>query len=145
MLAFAALIIGVTHLTNMQAWMLAHYGSALTAPALVAGGLAISGLFLLAVAFRHHVASTPAVLAAGGITYPLYLLHQNIGYVGINAIQPVAGAAAAAILVAAAMLALSWLVWRLGERPGQRRMRTLLEALLDRSAALVAFARSRTA
>ncbi|MCB1381887.1 MAG: acyltransferase [Notoacmeibacter sp.] len=145
MLAFAALIIGITHLTNMQAWMMIHYNAALPKSGLVAGGLAISGLFLLAVALRHHVASTPAVLAAGGITYPLYLLHQNIGYVAINAARPVFGANAATLLVAAAMLLISYAVWRLGERPGQRRMRALLEALLDRSAVLITGVRGRTA
>ncbi|MCB1418767.1 MAG: acyltransferase [Notoacmeibacter sp.] len=145
MLAFAALVIGITHLTRMQEWMLLHYGAALPATGLVAAGLVMAGLFLLAVALRNHVATTPLVLAAGGITYPLYLLHQNIGYVSINALAPAAGAAVAALVTAGAMIVLSWLVWQFAEKPGQRLAKRVLNAVLDRTVSLQPASRRHTA
>jgi peptidoglycan/LPS O-acetylase OafA/YrhL len=48
------------------------------------------------------------VIAIGGMTYPLYLLHQQIGYVAFNRIGPVAHPA---VLVALIVLAITLLAW----------------------------------
>ena len=130
MLAAAALLIGIDHLSRMQGWMLGAYGVALSDKALVLWGLAIHALFLATVALRRFVPSTPLVIAAGGVTYPLYLLHQNAGYAGINALSPFAGQAMSVLLVTTGMLVLSWLVWTLAEKPGQKLVRrTLMSAV----------------
>jgi peptidoglycan/LPS O-acetylase OafA/YrhL len=53
----------------------------------------------------------------GGLTYPLYLLHQYIGYVSINALAPHVGKNAAFFVVLAGVLLASFLVWRFIEAP----------------------------
>lgn len=68
---------------------------------------------------------------AGALTYPLYLMHQVIGYVAIDTLRrhlpPVAVLAVALV----GMLVLSWLVWRLVERPVSRWLRNGLRASFD--------------
>jgi peptidoglycan/LPS O-acetylase OafA/YrhL len=63
----------------------------------------------------------PAVLlAAGGITYPLYLLHMQAGYVIFLAIGPSRNPALAATLVVCGAVLLAFAVWRFVERPLHR-------------------------
>lgn len=71
------------------------------------------------------------VIAAGGITYPLYLLHQQLGYVILNAMQP-ASVIWAVIAIIAGVVLLSWIVWRFVERPAQRWTKTILTAEAER-------------
>lgn len=137
-LAAAALLIGLDHLSRMQDWMLDAYGVALADRALVLWGLAIHALFLATVALRRLVPSTPLVLAAGGVTYPLYLLHQNAGYAGINVLAPLTGQGVAVALITTGMLGLSWLVWTFAEKPGQGLVRTALRKLATRATEIVA-------
>lgn len=67
-----------------------------------------------------------AVLAIGGLTYPLYLLHQQLGYTILMSgiVQERSSAVVIALLVS--IMVLSWAVWRYVERPAQRWTRTTL-------------------
>jgi peptidoglycan/LPS O-acetylase OafA/YrhL len=58
----------------------------------------------------------------GGLTYPLYLLHQNVGYLAIDALAPTAGKWMALAIVVNAMLCASYLIWRYVETPARRRI-----------------------
>jgi peptidoglycan/LPS O-acetylase OafA/YrhL len=85
---------------------------------------------ILVILWATRIRSVPlpagAVIAVGGMTYPFYLLHQQIGYVVYERIGPVARPA---ILVGAIMLAialLSWAIWRWLERPSQQWTRLAL-------------------
>jgi peptidoglycan/LPS O-acetylase OafA/YrhL len=60
------------------------------------------------------------VLALGGMTYPLYLLHQHIGYIALNALHGLATPGVLVVSTATVMSALAWMVWRFIERPGIR-------------------------
>jgi peptidoglycan/LPS O-acetylase OafA/YrhL len=60
------------------------------------------------------------VLAAGGLTYPLYLLHQYLGYVVLNRIGPLEHPTVLVALILLAIAILSWAMWRYVERPSQR-------------------------
>ena len=63
----------------------------------------------------------------GALTYPLYLIHQKVGYLVIDAVEPVVGrwvALAAAIGVA---LSLAYLIHRLVEQRYNSRFRRWLE------------------
>ena len=82
--------------------------------------------------WRELVRPGPAVLMLGGLTYPLYLLHQHIGYAVINAAMPLAGRWAAAGIAIVVMLALSWAVWRFVETPSRRRIVAALNPLAER-------------
>jgi peptidoglycan/LPS O-acetylase OafA/YrhL len=66
------------------------------------------------------------VIAIGGLTYPFYLLHMQMGYV-IYSSDVVSGKTpvyVAAIVFGIA--ALSWAIWRYVEKPLQRRTREIL-------------------
>ena len=56
----------------------------------------------------------------GAMTYPLYLLHQEIGFTAIAYLYPRMSAKVMLPLMFGALLALCWLVHRFIERPGQR-------------------------
>ena len=119
-------------MTVAQAWMQEHYGVSVGLPNLLAANLAMHAMLIAAVTFRGLVSPSPLVLALGGVTYPLYLLHQHIGYVAINALAPTTGKWLAAALVLGAVLVLSYLVWRFVETPSRRRIVKLLTPLLAR-------------
>ncbi len=65
--------------------------------------------------------------AAGALTYPLYLLHELIGWVLIAVLRDHLPRYVVLGGVTAAMLLASWLLHRLVERPGARLLRRLLE------------------
>jgi peptidoglycan/LPS O-acetylase OafA/YrhL len=74
----------------------------------------------------------------GALTYPLYLVHQFIGYVVINVIAPVAGRWVAVMAATATVLAIAVAIHRLVERRYNGRLRRWLEPRLtafDRVAA----------
>nr|WP_286158232.1 acyltransferase [Streptomyces sp. CB03911] len=54
---------------------------------------------------------------AGALTYPLYLLHEAIGWTAIRLLQPHLRPWASVAVVTVMMLVASWLVHRLVERP----------------------------
>jgi peptidoglycan/LPS O-acetylase OafA/YrhL len=65
-------------------------------------------------------------LAAGGITYPLYLLHMQIGYVLLTATAPARYAGFWSAVIIAATAVLAWATWRLVDRPAHDWTRTIL-------------------
>lgn len=115
-----------------QAWMLEHYGRAISTAHLALANVAIFALVIAAIALRRVVPASRTALALGGLTYPLYLLHQNIGYAAIDFAAPHIGRWPAAILVAALMLVLSFSVWLWLETPARRALSSLLKRLLRR-------------
>jgi peptidoglycan/LPS O-acetylase OafA/YrhL len=74
----------------------------------------------------------PAVLAIGGMTYPMYLLHQQLGYAVFYRVGPVDRPAILVAAIVAAVALLSWAVWRFVERPSQRWTKQTLTALAAR-------------
>ncbi|WP_128971442.1 acyltransferase family protein [Bradyrhizobium tropiciagri] len=71
------------------------------------------------------------VRAVGGITYPLYLLHLQLGYVILLLITPTPDAFSTAFVVAC-MVALAWFVWRFLEAPAHYLVREKLTLLASR-------------
>lgn len=66
------------------------------------------------------------IIGAGGLTYPLYLLHQKIGYVALYWIGPVAHPAVLVSAIVIAIMLLSWAMWRYVEKPCQRLTKQVL-------------------
>jgi peptidoglycan/LPS O-acetylase OafA/YrhL len=65
----------------------------------------------------------------GIISYPLYLIHQNIGYVELYWLDVVGVSQIPNVVVTTlTMLALAWLIQRYVETPGRRALRRLLSA-----------------
>ena len=100
-------------------------GVSLDSGVIVAICLISIAIIFLATRLRRLPLPAGLVMAIGGITYPLYLLHMQLGYVILNVIQPATVAWAVAAIIAGVVL-LSWIVWRFIERPAQRWTRTVL-------------------
>ena len=97
---------------------------------LLVNGLAI-GAFLLAVFSKRSVPASRLVLAIGALTYPLYLLHQHVGYMMINTLEPALGAWLAVAGTTIAVLIQSWIVTTWWERPVGRLIKRGLKALAN--------------
>ncbi|WP_349631101.1 acyltransferase family protein [Bradyrhizobium jicamae] len=100
----------------------------------IVAAICVVSIVVLFIATRIRRVPLPAslVLAAGGITYPLYLLHMQTGYVIFAAIAPTQHAALLTGAIVAAAVLLAWAVWRFVERPAHRWTRDTLTALAAR-------------
>lgn len=127
--AAAALVFSLSSLFTGRAWMLEHYGVALSPVQLISAGIGVHAIFLAALFIRLRASAIVALL--GALTYPLYLLHQHIGYALIEALAPAlgrweaAGAAFALIFAAAALVVVAL------ERPAQRWLKPRLAKLVE--------------
>jgi peptidoglycan/LPS O-acetylase OafA/YrhL len=87
-------------------------------PMIVAGICIVSiALVFWATRVRNVPFPKGVILAAGGITYPLYLLHMQLGYVLLLALAPDRYIGLCTALTVSGVVALSWLVWRYAEYP----------------------------
>ncbi len=69
-------------------------------------------------------------IVLGALTYPLYLVHQNIGYALINGLSPAFGRGVALVVTIAVVMGIAWLLHRFVERPFNGRLRRWLEPRL---------------
>ncbi|MBR0895530.1 acyltransferase [Bradyrhizobium tropiciagri] len=95
--------------------------------------ICIVSLGIVFAATRIKSVPLPAsfVRAVGGITYPLYLLHLQLGYVILLLITPVPDALSTALVVTGTVV-LAWLVWRFLEAPAHYLVRDKLTLLASR-------------
>lgn len=109
-----------------------HAGSSFD-PLVVAAICVVSlGLVFLATRIRRVPLPASIVLAAGGITYPLYLLHMQLGYVLLAAVAPENHIVLATIATIASTVLLAVIVWRFFERPVHRSVKLGLDIAADR-------------
>ncbi|WP_433355149.1 acyltransferase family protein [Microtetraspora malaysiensis] len=73
-----------------------------------------------------------ALTTLGALTYPLYLVHQNVSAVLIPGLKDSIGRWPLVGLTMATSIAVAYLIYRLVDRPGQRWLRAALGASLDR-------------
>jgi len=102
-----------------------HTGGAFDEWIVAAICLVSIAVIFLATQVRRMPLPAGAVLAIGGLTYPLYLLHMQLGYVLFVHQAPFSAVLAVAIIVSGTTL-LSWAVWRFYEKPVQRWTREVL-------------------
>ena len=102
-----------------------HTGGTFDAWTVAAICLASVAIIFLATRIRYVPLPSALVLAAGGLTYPLYLLHMQFGYVLFTRQAP-AYTLLWVVAIVSAMTWLSWIVWRYVERPAQRWVRDFL-------------------
>jgi peptidoglycan/LPS O-acetylase OafA/YrhL len=121
-LAAASFVLSSALLQVGQSWMQEHYGVSIPFANLVIANIVIHALLIGGVVLRPYLRTSSMTLMLGGLTYPLYLLHQNIGYIAINALSPSIGRWVAVGLVTLATLVLSWAIWRFGEKPARRAL-----------------------
>lgn len=105
--------------------VIARLGEGGTANQLALANLFIVASFLLAVLLGRVVAVRPWVLVLGGISYPLYLVHQNAGYILINLTAPSVGKWAAMVLATLLTIAVSWWIYAAVEPSGRKIVRSL--------------------
>lgn len=91
------------------------------------------GVVFLATRIKQVPLPAKVVLAAGGITYPLYLLHMQLGYVMFTALAPQQHVLAITCAIVVGAFALAYGVWRFFEPSAQRAIRTMLTELVGRS------------
>lgn len=102
-------------------WFSEHTTIIVTYPGLIACYVAIFALFALAILARRMIAASQMLIILGGLTYPTYLVHQHIGYLGLQRLSPLLGRWPALLIVTAGCVALAWLVYAHLE-PGLRRL-----------------------
>ncbi|WP_310460194.1 acyltransferase [Sphaerotilus sp.] len=87
-------------------------------------------VFLAIISGWWTVRASPLVYWFGALTYPVYLLHQNIGYLALTAPLAVWQALdfhLRVLLVVAGVVGMSWLVNRWIERPLSKRLRAAID------------------
>lgn len=120
--------------TRAVADMVAHYHTGFSDVA--AGGLitACFGVMLLVALRGTGAIGRTRWLAVGALTYPLYLLHENIGFIIFNSVYPAVNAHLLLWGTVALMLAAAWLVHVQVERRLSGPLRRALERLLGQGA-----------
>ena len=110
-----------------------HSDSSFDPKVAVAVCLISLALVFLATKVKRMPLPVKAVLAAGGITYPLYLLHMQLGYVVFTALAPQQQSRAFTMGIIAGAFALAAVVWRFFDRPLHRLTKVKLATLASRS------------
>lgn len=99
----------------------------------VVAAICIVSLAIVFLATRIKSVPLPGkfVLAAGGITYPLYLLHMQLGYVIFTALAPERHVEAVTCAMVFGAFALAYTVWRFAEAPAHRWLKARMTAIAD--------------
>jgi peptidoglycan/LPS O-acetylase OafA/YrhL len=92
-------------------------------------------LIIAATRLRRLPIRSTVVFAIGGVTYPIYLLHQQLGYTILEWIGSTSHARVLVAIILLAIAALSWMTWRFVERPGQRLTKQFLSNLFGQQGA----------
>jgi len=128
----ASVATAIFHAIHNLQWLRQHSGDPFDDWIVAAICLVSISVILLATRIRRLPLPPALVLAIGGITYPLYLLHQQLGYVLFERIGPVAHPAALVAVILLAIAVLSFAIWRFAEPPLQRWTKTTLTNLAGR-------------
>ena len=101
----------------------------------VVAAICIVSLAIVFLATRIKQLPLPAkfVLAAGGITYPLYLLHMQLGYVIFTALAPKRHVEAVTCAIVLGAFVLAYAVWHFFERSAHRSTQLKLIDLAGRA------------
>lgn len=130
MLAASVMVIALGEI-NAISWMRQTYA----VPISIAISFAVlaASAFALILAIRIRVPLLPAniCMALGGISYPLYLLHQHIGYLAFQTMNGVVDRWIAVTVTTLTLIALAWVVWRFIEVPASPRLRRFLQRYGD--------------
>lgn len=124
-----AIALGALHALEAQRAIARIYADHVDLSVLLMLHGGIYAVLLAALWLSRRNPATPLVLTLGGLTYPLYLIHQNAGYLIIDALAPLAGRWCAAAVVVSLALAFSYAVHRFVEPFGRRFARLGLARL----------------
>lgn len=128
--ALLALSVGTAIFNAIHNASFASYKTDVVLSYAVVATICLLATIMIAAAMRIRSVPLPdwCVLALGGVTYPFYLLHQQMGY-ELLYYSGREHSAIVVIVVLASILFASWLIWRFFERPSQRLIKRLLKPL----------------
>ncbi|EIK46724.1 Lct55 [Cellvibrio sp. BR] len=109
---------GFMHSSEPYEWVIA---------AIIAG--IFHGFFLLIALSKFTLSPLNIYTILGGLTYPLYLLHNHAGKLLIDRLKPLLSESIAIFFTTLLMLALSYLIYRFIEPQGARFFKTSFEQL----------------
>ncbi len=116
-----AIVLSLRSDFQMHGWMLKHYSDV----AAFNGPLALAKLMVMLAAINLAIRIDPVIRASwcyvlGGLTYPLYLIHQNLGFVAFHQLHGQTNRWLLLASVLSVMLAIAWLVFRYVEPRGRK-------------------------
>lgn len=127
----AALVMAMLQAVGPLAHLSAHYQTYLS-PTVVCCLVLVSAVLVAAsIAIRRSPASATTMLAVGGTTYPLYLLHANLGFMTFNKLGDIVPPWLLVAATTCAVTALSWAVWRWLEVPAQAAAKHAVRQIRD--------------
>ena len=130
LLLAAATLVGALQANGDADWVRNHFAIALSPLSVMIISVAAVALVGGCLLLRRLPLPANILLAAGGLTYPLYLLHQMLGFIAFNRLQGVASPPILVLATLAVIVVLSWAIYRYVERPGQRAIRTMVGQIL---------------
>lgn len=138
-LALLALCTAVAIVQSLELaqWNRENYRVAYSDLAVAAASIAIIATVAASIRFPRLPLPSRLMLAIGGLTYPLYLLHQHIGYVVFNLAGAMLQPLPLVILVTLGLVIVSWLIWRFFERGAQAWTKSALTGLVNGVLALL--------
>ena len=99
--------------------------------------LATIAAVMLAVRVRRVPLPSSLIVAIGGLTYPLYLLHQQVGYIAFLRLEHFIHPIVLGLPIVMALVVASWATWRFVERPAQQLMKMRLSQMARRMGLIV--------
>jgi peptidoglycan/LPS O-acetylase OafA/YrhL len=129
LLLSAATMTAILQATREAAELSTHYG--VVFDELVVAAISLASIFAvwLCIPLTHPPIPKCLAVALGGCTYPLYLLHQQIGYILINGFGDRMAAGWTIVVVTMIVTSLAFVIWRCVERPIQSRLRAAISSL----------------
>jgi peptidoglycan/LPS O-acetylase OafA/YrhL len=114
--------VAIFHAVHSLAWLRSHSGTAFDSWIVAAICLTSIVAIFLATRIRRFPLPPALITAVGGLTYPLYLLHQQIGYTLLVRMAPSNAKLETTAIVLCIGFA-SWILWQYVERPLQNVVR----------------------
>jgi peptidoglycan/LPS O-acetylase OafA/YrhL len=128
----ASVATAIFHALHNLEWLRQNSGEPFNNWVVAAICLVSIAAILLATRIRSLPLPSALVRAIGGITYPLYLLHQQLGYALFEWIGPVSHPAMLVAAIQLVIVTLCWAIWRFAEPPMQRWTKVALSRLAGR-------------
>jgi peptidoglycan/LPS O-acetylase OafA/YrhL len=127
LLAFVSMLVAIKGAAvDRVATLSAHYGAGFS-PWVIGGAVVLSYTLLWAVSFRLYPRWNWRLWATfGALTYPLYLIHQNIGYTLIDHLSPLLGSSLGLVGTVLIVLLGAFGIYSQIELPAQRYLKRIL-------------------
>ena len=135
--ALASILILTGIATSMAMAVIEHdsaafsHGYAPDYPTIVLVNAGILALFFVSIAAGRLVPATRWIITLGALTYPLYLVHQHVGYMIINSVDTYIGAWSSVLIAFCIIVTVSWMVAHFWERPLTKIVRDAGNFLID--------------